>query len=144
MAEESVMAMNVSRSGGDQATCEVNTTPLIDVMLVLLVMLIVTLPTQTHLIQLNMPVSSPPAPPPPAILIDIDSDGTIVWNNESLGGIGALEAHFREESTKVPQAQVRLRPSALAKYDVIAKVMASAQRNNMTRMGFSNVAEYAE
>ena len=138
------MAMNVSRVGGDQATCEVNTTPLIDVMLVLLVMLIVTLPTQTHVMKLNMPVTTPPATPPQAIHIDIDSDGTIVWNSEPLSGIGALEAHFRQESTKDPQAQIRLRPSARANYDVIANVMASAQRNNMTHMGFANVAEFAD
>jgi biopolymer transport protein ExbD len=138
------MAMNISQGGGDQATCEVNTTPLIDVMLVLLVMLIVTLPTQTHVLNLNMPGTSPLLPPPQAINIDIDSDGTIVWNSEPLSGIGALEAHFRQESTKNPQAQIRLRPSALANYDVVANVMASAQRNNMTNMGFANVAEFAD
>jgi len=138
------MAMNVSQGGGDQATCEVNTTPLIDVMLVLLVMLIVTLPTQTHVMELNMPVGSPLAPPPQPINLDIDSDGTIVWNSEPLSGIGALEAHFRQESTKDPQAQIQLRPSARANYDVIANVMASAQRNNMKHMGFANVAEFAD
>jgi biopolymer transport protein ExbD len=137
------MAKRVSRTVGDQLACEVNTTPLIDVMLVLLVMLIVTLPAQTHLVSLNMPVLSPPVPPSPTIEIDIDSDGTIVWNNEPLGGMSALEAHFREEAAKTPQAQIRLRPSALARYDVIANVMASAQRNDMTRLGFANVAEYA-
>jgi biopolymer transport protein ExbD len=137
------MTKNDSRGGGDQEKCEVNTTPLIDVMLVLLVMLIVTLPTQTHVVTLNTPFPSPPAPPPPAIYIDIDSDGTIVWNSVPLSGIGALEAHFRQESTKYPQAEIRLRPSSRAKYDVIANVMASAQRNDMTHMGFSNVVEYA-
>jgi biopolymer transport protein ExbD len=75
--------------------------------------------------------------------IDIDPDGTIVWNNQPLSGMGALEAHFREEAPKDPQAQIQLRPSAVAKYDVIARVMASAQRNHMTRMGFTNVAEFA-
>jgi biopolymer transport protein ExbD len=138
------MAMNISKGGGDQPTCEVNTTPLIDVMLVLLVMLIVTLPTQSHVMKLNMPVTSPPATPPQAIRIDIDSDGTIVWNSEPLSGIGALETHFREESTRVPQAEIRLRPSALTKYDVIANVLASAQRNDMTHVGFTNVVEYAD
>ncbi len=138
------MAMKVSQGGGDQATCEVNTTPLIDVMLVLLVMLIVTLPTQTHVLKLNMPVTSPPAIPPQAINIDIDSDGTIVWNSEALSGIGALEAHFRQESTRQPQAQIRLRPSARANYDVVANVMASAQRNHMTQVGFANIAAFAD
>jgi len=140
------MSMNVSQGGSDQEMCDVNTTPLIDVMLVLLVMLIVTLPVQTHLVKLDMPPPNPVAPPdpPPSIYIDIDPDGTVVWNNEPLSGMAALEELFKVESDKYPQAQIQLRPSALAKYDVIANVMASAQRNNMTRMGFTNVAEYAD
>ncbi len=67
-----------------------------------------------------------------------------MWNNVPLSGISALEAHFREESGKHPQAQIRLRPSARAKYDVIANVMASAQRNDMTHIGFTNVGEYVD
>jgi biopolymer transport protein ExbD len=138
------MAMNVSRYSGQPAACDINTTPLIDVMLVLLVMMIMTLPAQYHAIDLDMPRVGPPGPPPPTIDIDIDPDGTVVWNNEPLSGIGPLEAHFREESTKNPQAQIRLRPSATAKYDVVANVMASAQRSGMKRMGFSNIAKFAQ
>jgi biopolymer transport protein ExbD len=67
-----------------------------------------------------------------------------MWNSEPLNDIGALDTRFREESMKNPQAQVQLRPSALASYDVVANVMASAQRNNMARMGFANVAEIAD
>jgi len=140
------MSMNVPQGGGDQEMCDVNTTPLIDVMLVLLVMLIVTLPVQTHAVKLDLP---PPNPnnqevPPQSIYIDIDPDGTIVWNNEPLSGIDALDALFQVETLKFPQPQIQLRPSALAKYDVIINVMASAQRNDMVRMGFSNVGEFAD
>lgn len=136
------MAMRASPVGGDRLTCEVNTTPLIDVMLVLLVMMIMTLPAQNHLIKLDGPGASTPTRPPPVISIDIDPDGTVVWNNEPLADLGALEAHFREESAKRPQAQIHLQPSALARFDVVAQVMASAQRNGMTRMGFTNVARF--
>ena len=136
------MALSVSRQGSDRLTCEVNTTPLIDVMLVLLVMMIMTLPAQNHVIKLDAPGSSRPSHPPPTISIDIDPDGTVVWNNEPLAGLGALESHFREEATKRPQAQVQLEPSALAKYDVVASVMASAQRNGMTQMRFTNLARF--
>jgi biopolymer transport protein ExbD len=138
------MAKNKSDGGGNRELSDLNTTPLIDVMLVLLVMLIVTLPTQTHRIIMNLPSNPSNAPPPLAIHIDIDPDGTIVWNGEALSGIGALEARFREESSKNPQAQIQLRPSALAKYDVVANVMASAQRNDMARMGFTNIAGFAD
>ena len=138
------MAMNASQDVGSRELAEVNTTPLIDVMLVLLVMLIMTLPVQTHGVKVqssNAPIS---APLPPSIYIDIDPDGTIVWHNQPLSGIDALETLFREESRKEPQAQIQLRPSGLASYDVIANVMACAQRNNMSRLGFINVAEFAD
>jgi len=133
---------NNSRGDGNQEMSEVNTTPLIDVMLVLLVMMIVTLPAQTHLIKMNLPRDGQSALPPPTIYIDIDPDGTIVWDSVPLSGIGALEARLNEEAAKNPQAQIQLRPSALAKYDVVANVMASAQRHDIRRMGFTNIAEY--
>ncbi len=138
------MTEKASQGAGDQEISDVNTTPLIDVMLVLLVMLIMTLPVQTHGVKVESAQAPPLAPPPPSIFIDIDPDGTVVWNNVPLGDIRALEALFRRESLKEPQPQVQLRPSALASYDVVANVMASAQRNNMTRMGFANVAEFAD
>lgn len=143
------MSMNVSQGGADEPMCDVNTTPLIDVMLVLLVMLIVTLPIQTHSTKLEMP---PPNPNPPQrtveperINIEIDPDGTVVWNGEPVsGGIPALDAKFAAESGKEPQPEIHMRPSGLALYDVVVNVMASAQRNNMIHMGFTNVGEFAE
>ena len=140
------MSMNVSQSGQDEAMCDVNTTPLIDVMLVLLVMLIVTLPPQTHAVKLDLPPPTPskPTEPPPRINIDIDPDGTIVLNGTPVSGIPELDAFFRTEAVKPEQAQIHLAPSALAKYEVVANVMASAQRNKMMRMGFTNVGQFAD
>ncbi len=129
---------------GQQEIAHVNTTPLIDVMLVLLVMLIMTLPVQTHGVKMESAQAPDSAPPPASIHIDIDPDGTVVWNSMALADNAALEALFRQESVKEPQAQIQLRPSALASYDVVANVMASAQRNNMLRMGFANVVEFAD
>lgn len=137
------MAMNVSQDAGHREIADVNTTPLIDVMLVLLVMMIMTLPVQNHGVSMDQSRSSTPASALPSVFIDIDPDGTIVWNNEPLSGMGALEARFRDEALKEPQAQVQLRPAGLASYDVVANVMASAQRNKMARIGFTNVAEFA-
>jgi len=140
------MSMNVSQSGTDEALCDVNTTPLIDVMLVLLVMLIVTLPPQTHAVKLDLPppAVTPPRIQPPRINIEIDPDGTIVVNGAPVSGVPELDAFFQQQAPLDPQPQIHLAPSALAKYDVIANVMASAQRNHMTRMGFTNVGQYAE
>jgi biopolymer transport protein ExbD len=142
------MSMSVSQSGSDEPMCDVNTTPLIDVMLVLLVMLIVTLPIQTHSVKLDLPPPNvnnpPPTVEPERINIEIDPDGTIVVNGSPMADIPSLDQFFLRESTKDPQPQIHLRPSGLSKYDVVANVMASAQRNHMIRMGFTNVGEFAE
>ncbi len=141
------MSMNVSQGSSDEVMCDVNTTPLIDVMLVLLVMLIVTLPPQTHAVKLDLPPPTPPKQqltPPERINIEIDPDGTIVVNGSPMSGIPQLDSFFRGEAKKDPQPQIHLAPSALAKYDVIANVMASAQRNKMVRMGFTNVGQFAD
>jgi biopolymer transport protein ExbD len=143
------MSMNVSQSGTDEPMCDVNTTPLIDVMLVLLVMLIVTLPIQTHSTKLEMPPPNANPPPrtiePERINIEIDPDGTVVWNGMPVtGGIAELDQKFATESTKEPQPEIHMRPSGLALYDTVVNVMASAQRNHMVHMGFTNVGEFAE
>jgi biopolymer transport protein ExbD len=141
------MGMNVSSGGSDEPMCDVNTTPLIDVMLVLLVMLIVTLPIQTHAVKLDMPRPNPNTQqeaPPEVISIEIDFDGTIVWNGTPVASIGTLDSYFSREAGKVPQPEIHLRPARRAKYDVVANVMASAQRAKMTKMGFTNVAEFRD
>ncbi|HET7793874.1 MAG TPA: biopolymer transporter ExbD, partial [Rhizobacter sp.] len=92
------MGMNVgSSSGGEpEVMVEMNTTPLIDVMLVLLIMLIITIPIQLHSVNLNMPSGNPPPPtaPPVVVTIDIDFDGSIFWNGEALPSREALEARL--------------------------------------------------
>ena len=82
---------------------DINTTPLIDVMLVLLIMLIITIPIQTHAVKLNMPVGKPPPPQRAAARssrIDIDFDGTVIWNGEQLAGRPALEARMRNAAAQ--------------------------------------------
>src|SRR6266542_5902091 len=89
------MAMNVGPSAGDpDVMIDINTTPLIDVMLVLLIMLIITIPIQLHSVNLNMPAGNPPPPTkePVVVTIDVDFDGTILWNGEALPTREALQA----------------------------------------------------
>lgn len=139
------MSMNVSTSGSDEPMCDVNTTPLIDVMLVLLVMLIVTLPVQNHATKLDMPIPTQNIPPPSErIVIEVDSDGTIVWNGGTVAGIPELDQLFAREEGKDPAPEIHLRPARRVKYDVVANVLASAQRHNMTKLGFANVSEFAD
>jgi biopolymer transport protein ExbD len=140
------MAMSVGSSG--EAMCDINTTPLIDVMLVLLVTLIVSLPIMTHAVKLDMP--NPNAPPPPqnvqpeVINLEIDGDGTVVWNGNPLNSIAQLQGYFATEAAKDPQPEIHLRPDRRARYDVVAKVLAAAQRNHMKKIGFVNVAEFKD
>src|ERR1700682_2368861 len=94
---------------------DINTTPLIDVMLVLLIMLIITIPIQTHAVKLNMPVGTPPPPatPPQVVTIDIDFDGTLIWNGETLSGRPELEARLRGAAAMAEPPELHLRPNKL-------------------------------
>ncbi|MCK6432105.1 MAG: biopolymer transporter ExbD [Burkholderiaceae bacterium] len=135
------MAMQVGGAEDDMMV-EMNTTPLIDVMLVLLIMFIITIPVQTHAVKMNMPVNSasaPPPTPPEIVRIDVDFDGTIGWNGVAVG-IGdearvTLEERFQQIAAMPDQPEVHLRPNKLVEYKVVAMVMASAQRLGVTKIG---------
>jgi biopolymer transport protein ExbD len=116
---------------------EMNTTPLIDVMLVLIIMLIVTLPVMTHAVKLDMPRpdNAPPPVQPEMVTIQIDYDSTILWNGTPVPSIRTLDGYFKQAAAKDPQPQVAIRPDARAKYDTVEQVMASAQRNRIEKMG---------
>jgi biopolymer transport protein ExbD len=140
------MSMSTGASEEGSPMMEINTTPLIDVMLTLLVMLIMTIPVMTHATKLDMPQSNNPPPPirPEVIQIDIDFDGTIVWNGTVVTGIPQLETYFKSERFKEPQPEIHLRPDRRSRYEVTALVMAAAQRNQMKKMGFVNVSEFRD
>jgi biopolymer transport protein ExbD len=116
---------------------DINTTPLIDVMLVLLIMLIITIPIQTHAVKLNMPVGSPPPPlvPPEVVTIEVDFDGTYIWNGLVLAGRTELELRLNSAAATPVQPEIHLRPNKLVKYDSVAAVMASAQRLGLIKIG---------
>jgi len=133
------MGMNVGSGGGDdEVLVDINTTPLIDVMLVLLIMFIITIPVQTHAVKMNMPVpnNAPPPPKPPEIIrIDVDFDGTIGWNGKIVADRADLEARLTEVAAMPDQPEVHLRPNKLVTYRHVAMVMASAQRLGVTKIG---------
>ncbi len=134
------MAMQVGNSGGDEAEVMVaiNTTPLIDVMLVLLIMFITTIPIPTHAVKMNMPVPSnaaPPPTPPEIIRIEVDFDGTIGWNGVVVADRAELEAKLAEVARQPDQPEVHLRPNKLVEYKHVAMVMATAQRLGVTKIG---------
>jgi biopolymer transport protein ExbD len=117
---------------------EINTTPLIDVMLVLLIMLIVTLDPPALAVKLDTPVPRENVPPPPVkpevITIEVDFNGGFTWNGVPVSA-QELEARFRSEATRDPQPEIHIRPHRLAKYGAVAHVMSSAQRYHLTRLG---------
>jgi biopolymer transport protein ExbD len=141
------MSMSVGESDGD-AICDINTTPLIDVMLVLVIMLILSLPVMNHAVKLDMPNPNNQPPPPPVppetITLEIYSDGTMVWNGNTVPDMRTLEGYFQNESGKDPQPEIHLSPDRRSRYDITAKILAAAQRNHMKKIGFTNVAEFSQ
>ena len=137
------MAMNVGTAGGDsdpEVMMDINTTPLIDVMLVLLIMFIITIPIQTHAVKMNMPVpnnAAPPPKPPEVVRIDVDFDGTISWNGETIqpGDRGVIESRLAAVAAMADQPEVHLRPNKLVVYKHVAMIMATAQRLGVTKIG---------
>jgi biopolymer transport protein ExbD len=139
------MGMSVGSGGGEGAPMmEMNTTPLIDVMLVLIIMLIVTLPVMTHAVKLDMPQTNNPPPlvPPVVINILIDYGNSISGNGTPVANLATLERYFKVESQKDPQPQVAIEAHPRAKYDAVAQVLASAQRNSMVKMGIVGTEKF--
>jgi biopolymer transport protein ExbD len=134
------MAMNLGSGEGmrdPDVMVDINTTPLIDVMLVLLIMLIITIPIQTHAVKLNMPVAAPPPTDvkPQVVTIEVDFDGTMIWNGEVLRDRADLEARLSAAAAMAVQPEVHLRPNKLVKYERVAMLMASAQRLGLSKIG---------
>ena len=137
------MSMNVGSAGSEDdpdVMMDINTTPLIDVMLVLLIMFIITIPIQTHAVKMNMPVPSktaPPPKPPEVVTIDVDFDGTVLWNGVIMENRNALKVKLQNVAAApaAMQPEVHLRPNKLVSYKSVAAVMASAQRLGVTKIG---------
>lgn len=135
------MGMNVgsgsAKAADPEPMMEMNMTPLIDVLLVLIIMLIITIPKQNHSVNLNMPVGTPPpkTEEPRVVTIDVDFDGTIMWDGAAIPDRATLEAKMNEVAAQPNQPEVHLRPNKLVEYKVVAGVMATAQRLGVTKIG---------
>jgi biopolymer transport protein ExbD len=129
----------MSAGGGeDEPMMEMNMTPLIDVLLVLLVMFIITIPVMTHAVKLDMPRASnaPSQVEPVVINLEIDFDGTVLWNGTPVPDFDTLDGYFNREAANDPQPELHIWPSKRVDYDVVARVLASAQRNGLLKIGF--------
>jgi biopolymer transport protein ExbD len=144
------MAMNIgateSQNGDPEVMIEMNTTPLIDVMLVLLVMLIITIPIQLHSVNVDMPVASSEnqTEPPKAITIEVNANSQVVWDGQLVPDRNTLETKMQEEALKgEAQSEIHFMPNRAAKYEVVAGVMASAQRLGLQKIGLANIPDFA-
>jgi biopolymer transport protein ExbD len=116
---------------------DINVTPMVDVMLVLLVIFIITAPLFTHAIKLDLPNAQSTSAPekPETISLSINAEGTIFWNNDPIGQTD-LDARLAAASQQKPQPELQLRADKSTRYEVIAQVMSAAQSNGLTKMGF--------
>ncbi len=136
------MAMSSGTAEGE-VMVEMNTTPLIDVMLVLLTLLIITLPIQTHAVKLDMPAPNPNPPTviPETVELVVDFDGTVIWNGTAVDR-STMDAYLADAAKKDPQPEIHVSPNRLAKYDAVARVLADAQRLGATHIGFTGIDQY--
>ncbi len=132
------MAMTAGGNAG-QCYCEINMTPLIDVMLVLLIIFIITLPSQTDAIKIDNPLPHPrePLPPPDLINLQIDFDGTLLWNRTAVDR-ATLQSYISAEAKKSPQPEVHITVDKFANYQTVAQTLADLQRLGLQKIGFVN------
>ena len=141
------MSMSLGSADADpEVMLDINTTPLIDVMLVLIIMLIITIPVQTHAVKLNMPVGNPPPPavPPQIVQLEVDFDGTVLWNGDIVPDRPTLDAKFRSSAALDVQPEFHLRPNKLVTYKHVAGVMASAQSLGITKIGLIGAEQFLD
>jgi biopolymer transport protein ExbD len=137
------MAMSISTGDGDPMA-EMNTTPLIDVMLVLLIMFIITLPAMTNNTRIDLPHGSTNNPPSQAISLGIEYDGTMTWNGNVVEGHQQLEQYLRSAAAQPSPPELHVRPDKRARYDDVAQVLAMAQRNGIQRIGFAGQERFSD
>ncbi|KXV19067.1 MULTISPECIES: ExbD/TolR family protein [Gluconobacter] len=140
------MSVGSDSTHEDEGIVDINTTPLIDVMLVLLIMLIITIPLQTHSVAIDLPQGNPPpsTEQPKLVTVSIGYDNSISWNNEPITSEASLQAHFEAAAAMPDQPEMHIHPDRLADYKTVAHVMADAQRLGMTKLGIVGLDQFME
>ena len=134
------MAMKAGSAEGQSFT-DINMTPLIDVMLVLLIIFIISLPPVTHAVKIDNPLPPPPnqVPPPPPVVINlgIDFDGTLSWNGTAVDR-ATMQGYITQEASNDPQPEVHIQVDKFAKYEKVAQTLADLQSRGLKKIGFVN------
>jgi biopolymer transport protein ExbD len=135
MKKTSMKSGGLRKSADAEVMMDINTTPLIDVMLVLLVMLIITIPIQLHAVNLEMPVGTPPTQnlPPEKIQLDIDERSVVYWQGVPVSA-AELDEKMSVISSMTPQPEVHIRPNKDCSYAVFANVLSTSKRKGLTKM----------
>jgi len=138
------MAMSGGRDDGEPMM-EINTTPLIDVMLVLLIMFIITIPIQTHAVKVDLPVNDPNQKQPPVDpvknKVSIDPTGTVSWNGAPVDLV-TLQQYLEQSVAMNPEPELHFQPDPKAKYERVDQVLAVIKRSNVTKLGFIGNEQY--
>lgn len=140
------MAMNLGQHTTEpEVMMDINTTPLIDVMLVLLIMLIITIPAQLHSVNLDMPVNTtaPKKTDPVVIRIDVDAQSAVSWNGKAIASRAELTQKLSDAAAMQPQPELHIRSHGKAKYEAVMAVMANAQRLGLTKLGIVGSDKFA-
>jgi biopolymer transport protein ExbD len=134
------MGMSVGSDSGDEdaVMSEINTTPLVDVMLVLLIIFLITSPVVLHLQKVNLPIETNQAEKttPEDVAIVVNKDGEMYWNQKHLNNTDELFDFLAKESVKVPQPAVKIRGDQQTRYEAIGRVLYTAQRAGIQKVGF--------
>ena len=135
-----------SSDGDADMLVDINTTPLVDVLLVLLVMLIITIPVRLHSVNLEMPSTNAPPPPsePVIVQLDITPAGAFDWNGEAIAGRPELEQKLREAAAQADPPEIHVRPDPRAKYEAVAAALAAAQRAGLQKIGLVGSGQFAQ
>jgi biopolymer transport protein ExbD len=133
------MAMNVGGSGEEQAVmANINTTPLVDVMLVLLIIFLITIPVINKTVKVDLPkaVNIPTQTKPENITVAVDKAGEIFWNDRRMPNKEELLAHIKEAAVRHPQPEIHIRADRDAKFEAVGRVLYAIQRGGVVKVGF--------
>ena len=129
--------MGISSNEG-KSYSDINMTPLIDVMLVLLIIFIITIPSQTHAVKIDNPSHDQPSPTHPEVIdLSIDFDGTLQWNKTMVNRTTILN-YISQEAAKNPQPEVHIAVDKFSKYEIVAQTLADLQHRGLKKIGFVN------
>ena len=132
------MAIQFSQNGEDELLASINTTPLVDVMLVLLIIFLITVPVVTHTVPVQLPreTNQPTQTRPQNINVSVDADGNLYWNQQKLSGEAELQTKLLAVSGEQPQPEVHIWGDQNAHYQAVGEVLLAAQRAGIQKVGF--------